>query len=67
LAREQVKLPVRVTFGANTPAFPRVVAWVPLMLQVLPTFAHFVHPDGASLAACAVVSKSIAARLPINL
>ncbi|HEX5126089.1 MAG TPA: hypothetical protein VFW00_05045 [Rhodocyclaceae bacterium] len=33
---EHEKLPVRVTYGANTPALPMVVSCVPLMVHVPP-------------------------------
>jgi len=37
----QVKLPVSVAY-TKEPDFPRATEWVPVMLQVLPTCAHFV-------------------------
>ena len=38
---EQVKLPVSVAY-TKTPDLPRATVCVPLMVQVLPTCAHFV-------------------------
>ncbi|HEX5125585.1 MAG TPA: hypothetical protein VFW00_02485 [Rhodocyclaceae bacterium] len=55
----QLKFPVRVTKGANTPDLPKVVSWVPLMVQVPPGCAHFVQPEGASAAAKALPANAI--------
>ncbi|HEX5127148.1 MAG TPA: hypothetical protein VFW00_10450 [Rhodocyclaceae bacterium] len=59
---EQEKLPVRVTNGAKTPDFPKVVSCVPLMVHVPPGWAHFVQPLGASAAAKAVLAKPNASK-----
>ncbi|HEX5126172.1 MAG TPA: hypothetical protein VFW00_05490 [Rhodocyclaceae bacterium] len=67
LASEQVKLPVLVTFGANTPDLPMVVSCVPLMVQVPPGCAHLVQPDGASAAAKAPLDKTSASAPRTNL
>ena len=42
---EQVKLPVSVAY-TKLPALPRATWCVPLMVQLEPTWAHLVYPDG---------------------